>query len=113
LEQISGQANIRASTFDYMPLVGPVADYVKFREVYKKLAKDAKFYLEDPCPYYPGLFINVAHGAKGIFTAPICSEIIANYIDNTPLPCSLSLAKALHPNRIYLNRLIKKHNTLF
>lgn len=108
LDDLSGQAAIRASTYDYMPLVGPIANYTKFKIAYAKLTKDKNIYLENECPYYKGLYLNVAHGSKGMLTAPISGEIIADYIDNTPIPCSEDLRIALHPNRLYVRELVKK-----
>lgn len=100
-QKIRGKVGFRTSTTDYLPLVGPIANYAKFNQVYQNLRKDANFWIETPCPYLKGLFINAAHGAKGILTTPICGEIIADYIDNTPIAASESLRQALHPNRFY------------
>jgi len=106
-ENLTGQAAIRASTFDYMPLVGPIANHAQFQVEYAKLTKDKNIYLDNECPYYKGLYLNVAHGSKGMLTAPISGEIIADYIDNTPMPCSEDLRIALHPNRLYVRDLVK------
>ena len=109
-QKIGGKVGFRTSTTDYLPLVGPIADYAKFNQTYQDLHKDANFWIETPCPYLKGLFINVAHGAKGILTAPICGEIIADYIDNTPIVASESLRQALHPNRFYKKNLSVAEN---
>jgi len=94
-----------------MPLVGPIADEKIFKKNYQKLALDANYWIEEPCHYLTGLFINAAHGSKGMLTAPICGEIIASYIDNNPIPCSEDLRHALHPNRIWRNQIIFKNIT--
>lgn len=101
IDNLNGQVNFRTSPHDYLPLLGPVADFVLFRETYARLAIDRKARITTPCPYLPNLFINIGHGAKGILTAPICGEILADYIDNTPMPCSEELRQAIHPNRLY------------
>ena len=106
---LSGQANIRVSSYDYMPLTGPIANHEIFKQTYAKLSQDSNYWLEDECPYYKGLFVNIAHGAKGMLTAPICGEIIASFIDNTQLTVSEVLRKALHPNRIYVRDLVKNN----
>lgn len=103
----TGKAGIRSSSFDYLPLVGPVADYQQFKQTYSKLSQDKNAYITANCPYLPGLFINVAHGTKGMLTAPICGEIIADYIAGTPLAASKNLREALHPNRYYVRELVK------
>ncbi len=110
-DKILGQVGIRSSTTDYMPLVGPVADYKEFINDYKDLSKDSNYWIETKCTYLNGLFLNLGHGSKGILTAPLCGEIIADYIDNNIMPVSERIRKALHPNRIWLKQIIKsKHN---
>ncbi len=106
---LSGQTSFRASPYDYLPYVGPIAKYDEFQYDFKKLAKDknARFNIE--CNYYPNLFVNIGHGAKGMLTAPLCGEIIADYIENTIMSCSETLRKALHPNRLYIRELVKSN----
>ena len=105
---IEGKASIRSSTTDYLPLTGPVANQIQFNETYQKLAKDSNFWIETSCPYLPGLYINAGHGSKGLLSAPLCGEIIADYIDNSIAPGSQTLLDALHPNRILLKKIVRK-----
>lgn len=109
---LDGNAAIRASTYDYVPLVGPVANWPKFSTTYAKLSQDSNSWLSHKCPYLKGIYLNVAHGAKGMLTAPVSGEIIADYIDNTPISSSEVLRRALHPNRVYFRNLVKaiKHS---
>jgi tRNA 5-methylaminomethyl-2-thiouridine biosynthesis bifunctional protein len=107
MNTIEGKVGFRSTSNDYMPLVGPLAKYTIFKEVYKNLAKDANYWLDEPCPYLNGLFLNLGHGSKGLLTAPISGEIIANYIENNTSLISKKLQTALHPNRFYCRELIK------
>lgn len=107
LGNLIGKVSFRSSTTDYTPIVGPIADHDKFKEAYKDLSKDSNYWINKPCPYLKGLYINVAHGAKGILTAPICGEVIADYIDNTPFAVSNFAKNGLHPNRFWRNEIIK------
>ena len=107
LDQLSGKANFRTSSYDYVPLVGPLADYAQFNQDYAKLAKDKNAWLNTPCNYLPNLWLNLAHGAKGLLTAPLCGEIIADYISQSPCSCSEDVRIALHPNRVYVRNLVK------
>lgn len=107
INQLSGKANFRTSTYDYLPLVGPLADYDQFNRDYAKLTKDKNAWIDTPCNYLPNLWLNLAHGAKGLLTAPLCGEIIADYISQSPLSCSENVRIALHPNRVYVRKLVK------
>lgn len=106
INKLAGQTNFRASPYDYMPYVGPVAKYEEFKLDFAKLRKDKNVRIKAECQYHPNLFINVGHGAKGMLTAPFSGEIIADYIDNSIIACSESLRKALHPNRVYIRELV-------
>ncbi len=106
-KQLEGKAGIRSSSYDYLPLVGPLADYQQFQQVFAKLAQDKNARINQSCPYLAGLYVNVGHGTKGMLTAPLCGEIIADYIAGTPLAASKTLREALHPNRYYVRELVK------
>ena len=56
----------------------------------------------DALPWFSGLYVNTAHGSKGLLTAPLCAELIAAMLDNEPLPMDSTLARALDPNRFVL-----------
>ena len=101
LEKLAGQVNFRSSPHDYLPAVGPITDFEIFASTYARIKQDRKAKFREPCLKLPNLFLNIGHGAKGILTAPICGEIIADYIEDTPLPCSSKLRQALHPDRLY------------
>ena len=104
---LGGQANFRTSSSDYLPIVGPIADYQSFCHNYAALRHDKNYRLTTPCTYHPNLYLNIAHGAKGLLTAPLAAEVIADYISQTPFACSEKLRQALHPNRFYVKDLIR------
>lgn len=106
ITQLTGQTNFRASPHDYLPLVGPIAKYAEFKHDYAKLSQDKNARISPVCQYYKDLYLNLGHGAKGLLSAPLSGEIIADYIAGTPLACSESLRKALHPNRLYVHELV-------
>ena len=85
---------------DYLPLAGAVLDIKKLKEKPPRYNTPA-----DELPWLAGLYVNTAHGAKGLVNAPICAEAIASLICHEPSPISNSLLSALDPNRFILKKM--------
>lgn len=102
IEQKSVQSRVawRSQTLDYMPLAGQLLDEEKLRD-------NPPRYNANPAdlPWLQGLFVNAGHGSKGMITAPICGEIIANLATNAALPIDSKLASKLNPSRFLLREL--------
>ncbi|AOE83932.1 bifunctional tRNA (5-methylaminomethyl-2-thiouridine)(34)-methyltransferase MnmD/FAD-dependent 5-carboxymethylaminomethyl-2-thiouridine(34) oxidoreductase MnmC [Pseudomonas sp. TCU-HL1] len=108
--RLEGRAAFRCTTPDYLPIVGPLADAEAFAEAYAVLAKDARQVPQVPAPWYDGLYVNSAHGSRGLITAPLSGELLAAWLDGEPLPVPRTVAEACHPNRFALRRLIRGQN---
>jgi tRNA 5-methylaminomethyl-2-thiouridine biosynthesis bifunctional protein len=104
---LHGRAAYRCTSPDYLPLVGPLADPPAFAERYAVLARDARQVPDAPCPWLDGLYVNLAHGSRGVVTAPLCGELLAAWLENEPLPLPLAVAEACHPNRFPLRQLVR------
>ncbi|PIT18537.1 FAD-dependent 5-carboxymethylaminomethyl-2-thiouridine(34) oxidoreductase MnmC [Snodgrassella alvi] len=100
-----GHAAIRCDAFDHLPVVGPVGDTFAMLTQYAQLRLDKNYPLTQPCPWQPGIFINTAHGSRGLVTAPLCAEAIAATMLGLPSPLSVRLQQALHPNRLPIRSL--------
>ncbi len=107
LASLEGRVAFRCTSPDYLPIIGPLADAGRFAEAYAVLSKDARQVPDQPCPWHEGLFVNTAHGSRGLITAPLSGELLAAWIDGDPLPLPRDLAEACHPNRFLLRRLIR------
>lgn len=103
-QQLPGRAAWRCTATDYMPVVGPLADAQRFSTTYQALGKNARSQPEATCPWLPGLYLNLAHGAHGLISAPLAAELLAAWIGNEPLPVPRDLAEGCHPNRFALRR---------
>ncbi|WP_462378863.1 bifunctional tRNA (5-methylaminomethyl-2-thiouridine)(34)-methyltransferase MnmC2/FAD-dependent 5-carboxymethylaminomethyl-2-thiouridine(34) oxidoreductase MnmC1 [Pseudomonas sp. Marseille-QA0892] len=103
----AGRAAFRCTSPDYLPLVGPLANEERFMEAYGILAKDARQVPDAPCPWLNGLYVNTAHGSRGLITAPLSGELVAAWLNDEPLPIPRDVAEACHPNRFMLRRLIR------
>lgn len=105
--QPAGRANLRCTTPDYMPAVGPVHQHSAFITDFAALAKDASLDIQQPGRYYQGLYINVGHGARGLTSTPICAELLAALICNEPRPLPRVMVEALNPARFLVRDIIR------
>lgn len=101
------RAAMRCTTPDYLPLVGPapVADEQLRR--FAALAKDAKRAIADSGAYHPGLYVNLAHGSRGLTSAALAAELLASEICQEVLPLPRDLVRALSPSRFLIRSLIR------
>lgn len=105
---LKGRVAMRCTSPDYLPIVGPLADAAAFAEAYAVLGKDARQVPQTPCPWLDGLYVNTAHGSRGLVTAPLAGELLAAWVDGAPLPLPRAIAEACHPNRFLLRKLIRR-----
>ncbi|TWI53341.1 tRNA 5-methylaminomethyl-2-thiouridine biosynthesis bifunctional protein [Pseudomonas duriflava] len=106
---LEGRVAFRCTTPDYLPAVGPVVAAKRFAQCYAALAKDARQIPDSKAPWIEGLFINTAHGSRGLISAPLSGELIAAWLENEPLPLPRDVAEACHPNRFPLKAVIRGH----
>ena len=101
-----GRASVRADSIDHLPVVGPVGRADEMRELYAKLALDRNYRLQAACPYWEGLWVNSAHGTRGMLTAPLSAYHLTKQILEQKSVLSQSLQDGLHPNRLLIRQLI-------
>lgn len=100
LNGITGRVAWRSATKDYMPLAGAILDA-------EKVQHSPPRYNDDPkgLPWLKGLYVNAGHGSKGMITAPICGELIANHIFNEPSVLGALLSTKVNPSRFLLREM--------
>jgi len=106
-ETLQGRVAFRCTSPDYLPLIGPLAEPQAFAETYAALGKNARQPQHASCPWLTGLYVNTAHGSRGMISAPLSGELLAAWLDNEPLPLPRDVAEACHPNRFLLRKLIR------
>lgn len=97
---VTGRVAWRSATKDYMPLAGPVIDENVLRKSplrYNNKASDL--------PWLSGLYVNAGHGSKGLITAPLCGELIANHVTNEPFAVDSAIVSKLNPSRFLLREM--------
>ena len=92
-------AGIRASTPDYLPLVGQIPNAKAFMEQFSGLASDSKRWIAKAGTYYQGLYVCAGFGSRGLTTIPLCAEWLAATINNEISCLPRNLVQALSPAR--------------
>ena len=102
---LKGRVGFRCASPDYLPTVGPAPDADQFLNDFGALRKNAKHLIERRGSYLPGLYLNAAHGSRGLTSTPIAAELLASMICQEPLPFSRTLSRALSPARFIIRDL--------
>lgn len=84
--EVAGQrVAFRCQSSDFLPLVGPVPD-------------------PDSLAPQPGLFLNVAHGSRGLSGTPLAADLLVAQMSGAPLPSDRAMIAALAPVRFLLRK---------
>ncbi len=105
-----GRVGFRCTSPDYLPLVGLTPDSQCFEDDFKILSHNAHTIVPSPGQYLPGLYLNIAHGSRGLTYTPIAAELLASIIAGEPCPMPQTMVDALNPAR-FLIRNIKRRNS--
>ncbi|MDP6197679.1 MAG: FAD-dependent 5-carboxymethylaminomethyl-2-thiouridine(34) oxidoreductase MnmC [Porticoccaceae bacterium] len=108
LTDLSGRANYRCTTKDYLPIVGAVPDLTQMIKDYGSLRHNAKANIEAGGSYLPNLYINCGMGSRGLSYAPLSAEILASELAGETAILDEDLRLALHPARFMIRDLKKK-----
>jgi tRNA 5-methylaminomethyl-2-thiouridine biosynthesis bifunctional protein len=104
---INSRVGFRLCSVDRLPFVGPVPVLNDYIAQYEDLWQGKKSGHYPAASYWPNLYINAAHGARGITSSFLSAGLIAEYINQKPLSLPSPLAQLLHPAR-FLIREFKK-----
>ncbi|UZE97755.1 bifunctional tRNA (5-methylaminomethyl-2-thiouridine)(34)-methyltransferase MnmD/FAD-dependent 5-carboxymethylaminomethyl-2-thiouridine(34) oxidoreductase MnmC [Alkalimarinus alittae] len=108
IKTLEGRASQRCSSPDYVPIVGKAPNINEQVDRFSKLRHDAKAKFDVSGAYYQGLFVNIAHGSKGLSSCPLAAEFIASQLCNEPSPLSAEIVKAISPSRFIIRDLIRR-----
>ena len=106
-QAVGGRAALRCASPDYLPIVGAAPDVAAFDEDYAALRKDAKRAIPRAGRYYRQLYLNVAHGSRGLTSTPMSAELLASYLCGESRPISRQLAENLAPARFLIRDLMR------
>jgi tRNA 5-methylaminomethyl-2-thiouridine biosynthesis bifunctional protein len=99
------RVSYRCTSVDYLPVVGPAPDFEAFIRDFGELRRNARQAITNRGSYIPGLYLNTAHGSRGLSSTPIAAELLASLLCGEPLPFSRSLSRALSPARFIIRDL--------
>ena len=104
---LPARAALRCASPDQIPWIGPVPDVDAFRSDYAPLRQNAR--RQDlPAPQMrPGLWLSVAHGSRGLATAPLAAAELASQACDGFSLLPDELRAAVHPCRL-LARAMKR-----
>ncbi|SEI47093.1 tRNA 5-methylaminomethyl-2-thiouridine biosynthesis bifunctional protein [Allopseudospirillum japonicum] len=110
LAPLAGRVGFRCTSPDYLPLVGPIPQEAGFKQMYAPLSKDASWRPETHspyAPYWPHLWVNLAHGSRGLASVVLSAQILAAHMGLIPAPVSADLLQGVHPARFLVKALIQ------
>ncbi len=105
---LQGRVGMRCQTPDYLPITGPVANEDFFIENYAALRTGHAHQKLSSGHYWPGLYVSLGHGSRGLTTTNFCAEIIASELDQDFFPAETSVVSALHPARFLIRNLKRR-----
>ncbi|MCV2401351.1 bifunctional tRNA (5-methylaminomethyl-2-thiouridine)(34)-methyltransferase MnmD/FAD-dependent 5-carboxymethylaminomethyl-2-thiouridine(34) oxidoreductase MnmC [Marinomonas sp. C2222] len=100
-----GRVSFRCASPDYTPIVGPLQSTDTLKLEYGNLAKNAKWQSDEVSEPLQNIFINIAHGSRGLVSTPLSGAYIASLITNTPSPLEQEVAYKLHPSRFVVKQI--------
>lgn len=101
----NGRVCFRCQTNDYLPIIGPVANVEQYKKDYALAFKGHRCPALPAGTSHPNLFINVAHGSRGISHTGLGADILACYMLNQPHPVSREVLHAIHPARFVIKEI--------
>jgi tRNA 5-methylaminomethyl-2-thiouridine biosynthesis bifunctional protein len=78
---ISARACFRTSTFDRLPYIGALPDFHTMSESARRYQSGTDLTQRVPLSFYPGIFVSLGHGSRGLLSCPLAGEIIARSIN--------------------------------
>lgn len=107
----SGRAAVRCNSPDYLPLVGAISPESQLRETYQIPLQKKRTQHLPAAEHLPGLWVNIAHGSKGLCSSNLCAQLLGCMIAGEPYPLQAELVKALNPNRFTVRNLIREQRS--
>ncbi|MDO5045864.1 bifunctional tRNA (5-methylaminomethyl-2-thiouridine)(34)-methyltransferase MnmD/FAD-dependent 5-carboxymethylaminomethyl-2-thiouridine(34) oxidoreductase MnmC [Campylobacter sp.] len=106
-EILGSKVGYRSYSGDRFPIIGRLHDEKFYKDSYKALLWTKNRGENLNAKYIPNVYINTAHGSRGLCTAVLGAELICDLVFDRPLCIEKSLFDALHPARFLIRKLKK------
>jgi tRNA 5-methylaminomethyl-2-thiouridine biosynthesis bifunctional protein len=100
-------AGVRATTPDYLPLVGPVPMESDFVKRFAGLRSNAKRWIAEEGAYYPHLYACAGFGSRGLTTIPLSAEYLASLLNQEISCLPRHLVQAISPARFLRKKIVR------
>ena len=107
MDALDHWAGVRATTPDYLPVVGPVVHATEFMQQYANWRLDGRRVIASMGSYVPGLYVCAGFGSRGVTTIPLCCNYLAACINQEPSPLPRSMMQSLSSARFLRQDLIR------
>ncbi len=103
--RLSARSSLRCSSRDHLPLLGNLPNYSAFMQYYQLLNLGKRFAEYPQRPPFENLYVNLAHGSRGLLSTALGAEVLAGHIHAEPLPCSSAVYQAIAAQRFWVRGL--------
>ncbi|WP_456269629.1 bifunctional tRNA (5-methylaminomethyl-2-thiouridine)(34)-methyltransferase MnmD/FAD-dependent 5-carboxymethylaminomethyl-2-thiouridine(34) oxidoreductase MnmC [Kushneria sp. AK178] len=105
---LPSRSGLRCASPDKSPYAGGLPQVAHWQSVYAGLGFDATRVPDVPGHYQSGLWVTLAHGSRGLVSAPLIAELLASRICEEPLPLPDTLVDHLNPGRRLIRAIIRR-----
>lgn len=105
--QHRSKAGLRCTTPDYFPIVGPAPNASTLKQHYQALKHNADADIPRAECHYPGLYVNVGHGSKGLVSSALAARHLSALICELPSPLEQEQIGMLSPSRFLIRELVR------
>ena len=105
---LNGRVNLRCTTPDYLPIIGPAPKFEDFLNDFASLRENARADIPHCGSYWPGLYLHCGLGSRGFTYAPLGAELLAGLINKDVPALSRDSQIALHPARFIIRDMKRK-----
>jgi tRNA 5-methylaminomethyl-2-thiouridine biosynthesis bifunctional protein len=100
---LDGKVGFRTTTPDHLPVVGGIPDFLFYKTAYSDLCHGKPLNSYPLAQNIEGLYVSVAHGSRGLVSAPYGALLLANLMEDR----FQYSQTAVHPARFLIRQLKK------